>query len=114
MHYDYLLVHSGNVDGPPSLHPAGPHRSGELLVKRPLIESGVNLMMQKSIIECEFSAVGIRYHAGNRALAFLDGIRAPYVPRDGGTGAMNRADIRSDSGCRTAGIFADAPVDLGR
>ncbi len=78
VHYDYLLVHSGDVDGPPSLHPAGPHRSGELLVKRPILEAGVSLMMTKSIIECAFSQAGIRYVAGNWSLSFLAGIESPY------------------------------------
>jgi hypothetical protein len=78
VNYDYLLVHSGDLNGPPSLHPDSPHRSGELLVKRPIIEAGVSLMMTKSIIECVFSPAGIRYHAGNWALSFLAGINAPY------------------------------------
>ena len=34
VNYDYLLVHSGDINGPPSLHPDSPLRSGELLVKR--------------------------------------------------------------------------------
>lgn len=75
---DYLLVHSGDVDGPPSLHPATPHRSGELLVKRPLVEAGLQLMMKKSIIECSYSSAGIRYTAGNWALSFLAAIDQPY------------------------------------
>jgi hypothetical protein len=36
--YDYLLVHSGDVEGgPASLHPAVPFRGTELLVKRELV-----------------------------------------------------------------------------
>lgn len=77
--YDYLLVHSGDAGGPPSLHPATPHRSGELLIKRPLIEAGVRMMMQKSIIECTFSAEGILYCAGNWSLTFLGAIQEPYL-----------------------------------
>jgi hypothetical protein len=67
------------VGGPPSLHPATPHRSGELLVKRPLVEAGLQMMMQKSIVECTFSKAGIAYSAGNWALAFLDAIDEPYL-----------------------------------
>jgi hypothetical protein len=77
--YDYLLVHSGDADGPASLHPATPHRSGELLIKRPLVEAGVSMMMQKSIIECTYSTEGILYIAGNWSLTFLDAIRTPYL-----------------------------------
>ena len=80
VHYDYLLVHSGDVaGGPASIHPPTPHRSGELLVRRPIIESGVKLMMSKSIIECEFSTHGIMYLAGEWSLEFINGLEAEYA-----------------------------------
>jgi hypothetical protein len=80
VNYDYLLVHSGDVvDGPPSIHPATPHRSGELLVRRPLIEQGIRLMMSKSIIECDFSTEGINYFAGEWSVPFLSRLSADYT-----------------------------------
>lgn len=79
--YDYLLVHSGDADGPESLHPATPHRSSELLVKRPLVEAGVRMMMKKSIIMCSYSRAGIHYSAGEWAAPFLGSITASYVTR---------------------------------
>ena len=42
---DYLVVHSGDADGPESLHAPLPLRAGELLVRRGLIETGLLLMM---------------------------------------------------------------------
>jgi hypothetical protein len=100
--YDYLLVHSGDVGGPSSLHPAGPHRSGELLVKRPILEAGVSLMMTKSIIECIFSPYGIHYLAGNWALSFLAGIESPYchVLRERADWVVRNFDAMSDDGLR--------------
>lgn len=78
--YDYLLVHSGDVDaGPPSIHPPTPNRSGELLVRRPIIEAGIKLMMNKSVIEYELSAKGIYYYAGEWSLAFLDQLVSKYT-----------------------------------
>ena len=51
VYYDYLLVHSGDVlNGPQSLHPSLPHRSGEILVRRMIVESGLNLMFSKKLI----------------------------------------------------------------
>lgn len=110
VHYDYLLVHSGDVDGPRSLHPATPQRSGELLVKRPLLEAGLRLMMQKSIIECTFSKAGIVYSAGNWALSFLDAIDEPYVRAlreraqwiESSFGRMRDAELRAFIGERWA------------
>jgi len=78
--YDYLLVHSGDVPGgPPSIHPATPHRSGELLVRRPIIEAGIRLMMSKPIIDCEMSTKGILYFSGEWSVFFLDSLVADYT-----------------------------------
>lgn len=78
--YEYLLVHSGDIDGgPASLHPPTPHRSGELLVRRSLVERGVALMMSKSVICRELSKGGISYYAGESAVPFLDMLSADYT-----------------------------------
>jgi len=80
INYDYLLVHSGDVaNGPPSIHPATPQRSGELLVRRPLIEQGLRLMMSKSIVECSFSPTGIFYVAGEWSVSFLNQLNSDYT-----------------------------------
>jgi hypothetical protein len=78
--YDYLLVHSGDIAaGPPSIHPPTPNRSGELLVRRPIIEAGIKLMMTKSVVEYELSRNGIVYCAGKWSLAFLDQLVSNYT-----------------------------------
>jgi len=78
--YDYLIVHSGDVDGgPQSIHPATPHRSGELLVRRSLVEAGLEFMAARRVIERTYSAVGIEYVAGEYAVMFLDSLTSHYV-----------------------------------
>jgi hypothetical protein len=77
--YDYLTVHSADADGPPSLHPPLPLRSGELLVRRSLIERGLWLMMSRSLIRREPQEGGFLYSAEDQAGAFLDNLRSPYV-----------------------------------
>ena len=78
--YDYLLVQSGDVEfGPPSIHPPTPNRSGELLVRRPVIEAGIKLMMSKSVIECNTSPSGIHYLAGEWSLAYLNQLDSRYT-----------------------------------
>ncbi len=78
--YDYLLVHSGDVEGgPPSVHPATPNRSGELLVRRSLIEQGLEFMIRKVVIEKAFTGHGIGYRAGEYASVFLDSLTSDYV-----------------------------------
>jgi hypothetical protein len=78
--YDYLIVHSGDVEGgPSSLHPATPHRSGELLVRRSLVQQGLDFMMQKQVVEQSFSEGGIRYIAAEYAAVFLGSLTSSYV-----------------------------------
>jgi hypothetical protein len=76
---DYLAVHSGDVDGPPSLHPALPLRSGELLVRRHLVEAGLHLMLSRGLLHRQVDADGITYRATDMASAFLAGVSSPYL-----------------------------------
>ena len=49
LEYDYMMVHTGDFEnGPPSIHPALPLRSGELLVRRALIDRGLMLMVSRA------------------------------------------------------------------
>lgn len=78
--YDYLIVHSGDVEkGPPSIHPATPHRSGELLVRRALVVSGLEMMEQKSIVERRFAKDGLKFVAGAYAVVFLNSLQSTYA-----------------------------------
>jgi hypothetical protein len=79
LEFDYLMVHSGDVGGPPSLHPALPLRSGELLVRRQLIERGLLLMMSRGLIERLASDAGLSYQADDAAGPFLDALSAAYL-----------------------------------
>lgn len=63
VYLDYLLVHSGDLDGPPSLHPESPGKKGELLVRRQLVQAGLNLMRSRELVEQRFSSRGIQYAA---------------------------------------------------
>ena len=85
--YDYLTVHSADAGGPPSLHPPLPLRSGELLVRRGLVEAGLRLMISRSLIRRTFGADGVFYGAEEVAGSFLDNVRSPYLVE-----LRNRAD----------------------
>jgi hypothetical protein len=78
--YDYLLVHSGDVEGgPPSLHPAVPFRGSELLVKRGLVHSGLDLMFARELTEKRLTEQGIVYRGSQLTRAFLDLLKTPYA-----------------------------------
>ncbi|ABC28821.1 putative threonine efflux protein [Hahella chejuensis KCTC 2396] len=77
--FDYLVVHSGDVGGPESLHPPLPMREGELLVRRRIIESGLSLMMSRGLITRIAHAEGIVYQASDYAKPFVDSLATPYM-----------------------------------
>ena len=78
--FDYLTVHSGDVEnGPESLHTPLPMRSGELTVRRELIERGLLLMMSRSLTERLASIEGFKYIATESAGAFLEMLSSDYT-----------------------------------
>ena len=80
--YDYLLVHSDDVtDGPPALHPATPLRSGELLVRRTLVEHGLLMLIRKGLIAKKYTKTGSQFSATAHAKKFLEYLTTEYAQR---------------------------------
>ena len=77
--FDYLVVHSGDAGGPKSLHAPLPLRSGELLVRRGLIEKGLMLMMSRGLVSRELTTAGIHYLATDVANPFLESLSSAYM-----------------------------------
>jgi len=97
---DYLLVHSGDLEGgPESLHPPSPLRAGEVSVRRGLIEDGLHLFATKGLVTRIANEAGISYAAEELAAAFLDAFTSTY-------GAALRS--RAAWAVETAGALPDA------
>jgi hypothetical protein len=79
--FDYLVVHSSDLNGPESLHPDLPSRGGELLVRRRLIQQSVNLMSRLHLVDELYGSTGVLYRAGEDAPSFLDTLQADYSVR---------------------------------
>lgn len=78
--FDYLLVHSDDIEGGPSgLHPKTPHRSGEILVRRTALQAGLLLYLSRGLIERHFEGGGIQYSASEQSGSFLDSLDSEYV-----------------------------------
>lgn len=74
-----MIVHTGDMGGPESLHAQVPLRTKELLVRRQLIENGLLLMMSRDLIERTTDATGIKYLAGELSETFLRSLTSPYL-----------------------------------
>jgi hypothetical protein len=80
--YDYLLLHSADIEGgPPSLHPATPMRSGELLVRRGLIDRGLSLLESRGLVHRSYQEDGISFVASSLATPFLAYFESSYAKR---------------------------------
>ena len=77
--FDYLVVHTGDAGGPESLHVSLPLRTGELLVRRGLIESGLALMMSRGLVKRITGVSGISYQASESAGPFLGALSSSYI-----------------------------------
>jgi hypothetical protein len=77
--FDYLLVHTGDIGGPDSLHPPAPLQSAELLVRRRLIERALLLMMTRDLVRREARSDGIRYSAGESAMPYMEALQTDYL-----------------------------------
>lgn len=76
---DYLLVHTGDIGGPASLHPPIPMKSAEFLIRRKLVEQAILLMMTRDLVRRDATAEGIRYSAGESAAVFLNALQSDYM-----------------------------------
>ena len=101
--FDYLLVHSDDVPGGPSgLHPQTPHRGGEILVRRGVLQEGLFLYQSRGLIERLYQGGGIFFSATDRSAGFLDALSTEYV-----VGLRDRATWVVG----TFGPMADAELD---
>lgn len=78
--FDYLVVHSDDIpDGPVGLHPQTPHRGGELLVRRSVLEEGLLLYQSRGLLERRYTDQGMFFAATDRSGAFLDALNSEYL-----------------------------------
>lgn len=76
---DHLVVHTEDLpNGPPSLHPDIPQRSGELIVRRSIVEEGLKLMARLHMVEERYDAEGISYASTEEASLFVQLMRTDY------------------------------------
>lgn len=69
--FDYFVVHTEDVGGPSSLHPANNSRVGEYHVRRRVIQDGLRLMRRASLIDIVEAEDGVRFAASEDAPAFV-------------------------------------------
>lgn len=76
--FDHLVVHSSDLGGPPSLHAKIPERRGELLVRRRLVEAGLELMRRCHLVEKATDELGFTWRASDDASSYVELLESPY------------------------------------
>lgn len=77
--FDHLVVHTGDIGGPESLHPNVPQRSGELLIRRRIIEQSLMLMRRLHFVDVVANEQGIFYQASDESSSFVGLLRSAYA-----------------------------------
>ncbi|RFU41186.1 threonine transporter [Actinomadura logoneensis] len=78
---DHAVLHSGDLDGPPSLHPSLPGHTGELGMKRTVLEQALLVLIRAGLASVKPDETGLVYCTTERGPAFVDILEAPYVAR---------------------------------
>lgn len=76
--FDYFVVHTADVGGPQSLHPAIVSRVGEYHIRRRAIQDGLKLMRRASLVEVHEAADGVRFFSSDDAPAFIKLMTTDY------------------------------------
>jgi hypothetical protein len=79
--FDHIVVHTGDFGGedvPESLHPDLPNRTGELLVRRQLVERSLRLLQQVHLVTVVETENGVEFSASEEAPSYLDLLQSPY------------------------------------
>lgn len=102
--FDYFLVHSDDIEGGPnSLHPRTPHRGGEILVRRRVLQDGLTLYQSRGLVERIYQDGGIFFAATDTSADFLDTLSTDYLKA-----LRERADWVVDC----FGLLDDVELDL--
>ncbi|WP_183896875.1 ABC-three component system middle component 2 [Rhizobium skierniewicense] len=76
--FDHIVVHSADIGGPKSLHADVPGRKGELLVRRRLVEAGLDLMRRCHLVEKATDDNGFVWRASDDAASYVELLETKY------------------------------------
>lgn len=76
---DYYVIHLHDFDSSfNSIHPPIPNRENELLIRRELVISGIQILESRSLIKVNYTEYGIKYSTNELANHFTKYMESPY------------------------------------
>lgn len=76
--YDYFIVHTGDIDGPASLHARISSRSGEYLIRRQAIQNAISFLRRNHLCKMDFDESGQVYEITENGSALIDIVSTDY------------------------------------
>lgn len=79
--FDHLVIHTADFDAenaPDSLHPDLPNRTGELLVRRQLVDKSLRMMQRVHLVDVIDTDKGIFYSASEDAPTYISLLQSNY------------------------------------
>jgi len=81
-YYDYFSLHSKDIGGEESLHADVPNRSGELFVKRGLIERSLKMLLLRGLVKYDYHKNrknGFEYVVTENGASLIDNLNESYT-----------------------------------
>lgn len=80
IYVDYIIIHSGDFDNAvESIHAPVPYRESEIYIRRNLIKSSLDFLLNKNLIEISYDVNGITYLASENSTPFLENLSENYT-----------------------------------
>jgi hypothetical protein len=108
--FDHVVVHTHDLGGPPSLHADLPERKGELLVRRRLVEAGLELMRRCHLVEQDSVQDGLVWRTSDDAASYVELLETAYSTRLKACAAWLGQEVRNRT---KAGFKAFVRQELG-
>lgn len=82
LYYDYFSLHLDDIDEKyESLHPSNPSHSTEIIVKRELVNSAIECMALKGLLDVKYTVAGIYYTKNSVTGPFLECFQSSYITK---------------------------------
>ncbi|MDD1505888.1 hypothetical protein PVA17_24550 [Lysinibacillus sp. CNPSo 3705] len=80
--FDYFILHRNDIDkNQESIHPPLPHRSSEIIIRRKLVQEGLDVLISRGLISTIYHNTGVFYSANRSTSLFVDLLKSTYFSK---------------------------------
>jgi hypothetical protein len=77
--FDYFILHASDLDCDRwNLHPSLPHRSSEIIIRRKLIQEGLDILVSKGLVDIIYDEEGLFYKSNEMTDIFINLLKSEY------------------------------------